>query len=485
MLKRCLCLFLVVFLLIPGHVYASVPYQSYSFDNWMAFVPSPVPYVPEVTINNLSLGISPLSRPADMFVCPNRYLYIADTGNNRIIVVDDSYKLVRIIEYFTRDGQIETFSNPNGLFVDASGNIYVADTGNNRVVAFDTYGEMFLIIDSLPEIADSVAGFVPLKITVNRDGRVYVIDQNVFEGILTYSPTGEFISFFGRIDVRVNPWDWLWSRILATQAQRERTLLYIPMEFNNLDIDSRGFIFATYICLNDDQRVKRLNPLGTDILQPIIDGRGISPIIGDLFWTVRGPGSGPSNFIDVKARTHGMFSVLDNTRNRVFTYDSEGNLLYVFGGAGNIEGMTRRPVALEVMGDRILILEQNRGDVTVFKPTEYGYWINRAVAYRYDGMEQEAVAAWREVLRLNAHFELAFAGIGKSLLASGNHREALYYLRRGNNTHFYSIAFRRFRTEVMSEYSNWILSGVLLAAVLYATVKIKKHVKRGRKENDA
>ena len=43
-------------------------------------------------------------------------------------------------------------------------------------------------------------------------------------------------------------------------------------------------------------------------------------------------------------------------------------------------------------------------------------------ALRYDGDEASAVALWREVLKLDSNFELAYVGIGKSYLAAGDNK---------------------------------------------------------------
>lgn len=50
----------------------------------------------------------------------------------------------------------------------------------------------------------------------------------------------------------------------------------------------------------------------------------------------------------------GMYSVLDSKRGRVFTYDSQGNLLYIFGGRGDQKGQFNQPCALIYNGDEIL-----------------------------------------------------------------------------------------------------------------------------------
>ena len=70
----------------------------------------------------------------------------------------------------------------------------------------------------------------------------------------------------------------------------------------------------------------------------------------------------PSRFVDVKARRTDL-SVLDRTRGRVFTYDSNGYLLYVFGALGEAFGaFTAR--RLEVVGDEILVLDLGANSIT-------------------------------------------------------------------------------------------------------------------------
>ncbi len=59
-----------------------------------------------------------------------------------------------------------------------------------------------------------------------------------------------------------------------------------------------------------------------------------------------------SSFIDVVVDDSGRYSALDATRGRIFTYDDDGNLLYIFGGLGNQMGTFTRPVALATMGKR-------------------------------------------------------------------------------------------------------------------------------------
>jgi hypothetical protein len=82
------------------------------------------------------------------------------------------------------------------------------------------------------------------------------------------------------------------------------------------------------------------------------------------------------------------------------------------------------------------------------------------------------------VLELDENNPLANVGVGKALLSAGNNEEAMVYLRRGMDIHYYSIAFRRWRTEVLKDNINLILTAVTLAAIAIAGYKL--FVKKGK-----
>jgi hypothetical protein len=68
----------------------------------------------------------------------NDNLYIADTGNSRILVVNDASITTSPTANLFAGATLGTFVGevqlPRGIAVDGSGNIYVADTGNNRIM---------------------------------------------------------------------------------------------------------------------------------------------------------------------------------------------------------------------------------------------------------------------------------------------------------------------------------------------------------------
>ena len=477
MKKLLTCFLAIVFMFsTPAVLLASAPFQSYTFDFYGFRRPIPNPYIPLKSISGRDLGLAPFVDPSDFYVLGNT-IYLLDSGSNSIIIFDEELNLIRVISEFNNNGVRDTFNRPQGIFVSPEGIIYVADTENHRVVVLDENNNSILIIsdpqsDSLPD--DFI--FAPMKLVADASGRVYVVARHMFEGIMSFNREGEFFGFFGRIDVTFSPIDMFW-RTVATQAQRARQRLFLPTEFSNIAIDNEGFIYATIIePFATRDFVMRINPLGRNVLINYTP----SMIIGDLDFFWFGEFGGTSSFVDIIYRGYGMYSALDFTRNRIFTYDAEGNLLYVFGGPGNALGMLVRPVAIEHLGDNILVLDAARREIVFYEPTEYGHLINRATVLRYLGDEAQAVEYWRKVLRLDAHNELAFVGIGRSLLATGQYREAMTYLERGMDVRHYSIAFSRYRNQLLRENLPVVFTVLLVGVIAFVSFKVYKIAKSGR-----
>jgi DNA-binding beta-propeller fold protein YncE len=79
--------------------------------------------------------------PSDIEVDPQRSLiYIADSGNNRVLVFDFQGKWLKIIGS-KGQGPAE-FSNPSGLSILEDGGLAVADVGNTRIQIFDKDGKL-------------------------------------------------------------------------------------------------------------------------------------------------------------------------------------------------------------------------------------------------------------------------------------------------------------------------------------------------------
>ena len=61
----------------------------------------------------------------------------------------------------------------------------------------------------------------------------------------------------------------------------------------------------------------------------------------------------------------------------------------------------------------------------------------------------------------------------------------MYYLQLGMNKEYYSIAFKRFRNDILKDNMNYILSGVVVLVAGYIIVsKIVRKKKGIKKEED-
>lgn len=481
------CLAVLTAVLMTGEdVSAStLPYDSYNYDYREYIHMTPAPYVPAGSIGgeNLSYNGEPIGRfvtPQDLCQADDGRIYIADTGNNRIVVLNrEMNKVENIITTFDNNGTEDSFNQPYGVCVSENGQVYVADSQNRRVVVIEKDGTLVKIVaNPQSESLDDGYVFTPLKVTVDYADRIYVIAQNMFEGIMVFESNGNFSSFFGTIDVKISLWEKFWKRI-ATKEERSKQQLYIPTEFTGIDIDPDGFVYATNIDSNGEQGVRRLNPRGEDVIKK---GENIN-VGGDLWTEGSTEYAGPSQFTDVVYRQNGIYSCLDRKRGRVFTYDHEGNLLYVFGGLGTQEGTFSLPVSIEDIGGKLVVLDATRAQIVSFEETEYGRLINEAVSLRYDGDEAEAVELWRRVLELDENNELANTGIGKAYLTAGDYVNAMKYLKLGMNRDYYSIAYRRYRNGKLTENASYFLTGVLVLIVAWKVVKYIRNKKKGGEQN--
>jgi DNA-binding beta-propeller fold protein YncE len=473
---------LLISTVIPAAAAGTLPYDSYTYDFWEDIVITPAPYVPGRSVSGVSLGVGAFARPQDLTTDAEGRVYIADSGNNRIVITNQNMtEAIKVVEEFHNDNGRGFFNGPTGITIcSTTGWLYVADMENLRIIAVevDFNGDNDRAVrtidrpqDSpLAEMLDEGFIFQPQKVAVDYAGRVYVIARGIFQGIMVFNQEDEFTGFFGTIPVVLSPWQIFW-RALETEEQRRRRIQYIPTEFTGIDVDPSGFIYASNIDTNGLQAVRRLNPTGEDVIR-----KGENQNLGgDLIINPVNEYAGASRIIDVAYRGKGIYSLLDRQRGRIFTYDREGNLLYIFGGLGLTAGTFTEPVSIEIISDNVAVLDAGRNEIITFEVTLYGQLINEAVGLRFDGDEALAVEKWREVLKLNENLEIANVGIGKAYLTAGDNVSAMHYLRLGQSRSFYSVAYRRHRNEVLRNNMSWILSGVMLVVLaIPISYKIRK-----------
>ncbi|HKM18107.1 MAG: hypothetical protein GX228_03130 [Firmicutes bacterium] len=441
-----------------------VPYESYTYDFWGSPVPAPHAYLPVRMMTGLDMGAEQLSNPQDITVVGNR-VYILDTGKHRIIELDENFQFLRAITEFQNGDVVDKFSSPEGFFITPDGTIYVADTGKERVVILGNDGNLLDIITSphedYPEFFPPRFVFRPRKIGVDYIGRVYIIALDLYEGIMVLNNEGEFTGFVGAPKVSRSALELFWS-YLQSDEQRQRSQLYLPIEYASIDVDKEGFIYAAVAGPAEDEALKKLNPAGMDI----ITRAGFVPMRGDSAtgFTTDESNDTRSRFVDVIGREYGMTTVLDRQRGRIFTYDGHGNLLYVFGGIGDAVGLFTRPQAITARGEQILVLDAD-GRLTIFEPTDYVRLIHNALE-RYDvGDYRRSTEIWQELTRINPNLDVAHTGIGRALFYDGYYEEAMESFRHGQNRSGYSQAFTKYRQYWVNDHFRWVAWSIVLIVV--------------------
>lgn len=507
-----LCLLFVLLMVASVPVGASRVYQTYTYSIDGKALYSPDAYTAQKSIDAAAMGLElSLSNASDITVDEDQNVYIVDTDRNRVICLDRYYRLRKfpdgsdmIIETFLNHmKQTDKLTKPSGIFVTDSryegetlipGRIFVCDTQAERIVTFTLEGEFDSIIEKpKSQLFDDDAIFFPVAIAVDQYDRMFVVSSETNEGIIVMTDEGVFTGFIGAQQSVSSVWQQIWRRF-QSDKQREQSASVISYPYNNIDITDRGFIYAT-IYANDiaDQMAaaivplagetvasgtyapcKLLNPAGDEIMRR----NGFWPPAGEIDYknTYDETKAGISKVTDVACGPEQTWSIIDEKRNKIYTYDYDGNLLFAFGDSGTQLGNLSHIQAICYQGDKMLVLDGagKTQQITVFNRTEYGDVLINALQCQNERRYEEAIEAWKEILMRNSNYDSAYIGIGNSLYRSGAFEEALSYYKSAYDTENYSVAYKELRKEWMSKF--FILIPIVVVAICVLIAKLLKHV---------
>ncbi len=462
---------------------------TYCYDYWGEVQDSPDAYEVVKVFTSNELGLEkPISPTASGLTVIGNYIYLCDTGNNRIIqwerIDREHFNLVKIYTEFSGDVEVNTFNKPQDFQINEDGNIFIADTDNNRVLKLDSEWNYVMEFTKPDDnTLDKELVFQPTKLAVDSAGRVYCIATGINKGMIKYEADGVFSGFVGATPVVYDLWDYIWKRFFTTAAQREKMVSFVPTEYSNLYMDHDGFIYACSSNLKEEdlksgsaKAVRRLNLMGSDILIQ----NGEFPVYGDIYMGAGGGYSGCSKIVDVTAFDNDTYVLCDKERGRLFVYDSQGRLLFAFGGKGNMDGYFSKdqPIALDHMGYDLIALDSISKTLTVFTPTEYGNMIFQAIDQFDDGYYAESGETWQKVMDLNGNYDLAYIGVGRAMLRQERYKEALNYFELKFDDDNYSKAFKQYRKEWVEDHILIIFLGafaILIVPMIIGKIGKIKH----------
>ena len=478
---------------------ASAAYQTYTYsiDGYALY--SPDAYVASEVIDSAYMGLDiAISSPNDLFADSKGNIYIADTDNNRIVCLDRYYKLKFTISTFVNgQGVSDALLAPQGLYV-TDDKIWVCDTGKSRIVVFDIDGNFDRVIyaPSSALFTDSSLAFTPIAMAVDQYNRLFIVSSSTTDGIIVMTEEGEFTGYIGAQAVSLGIWEIIWRRF-RTEEQKSVSVEYVSVIYENIAIDEDGFIYIVTPYIDENQvvtaiqnhdkagtylPVKMLNSKGDEIMKR----NGFWPPAGEIDYSIKSTDdiTGVSSLVDVAIGDEGTWSVIDSKRQRTYTYDSNGNLLFAFGETttitGSVLGAITQVEAITYQGDKMLLLDKSTASFTVFRRTEYGDLLVDAIAAENSQDFDLAINMWTEVLKQNSNFDAAYVGIGQAMYRNGNYEGSLEYFEAAYDTDNWSKSFAEIRKAWMSDYFFVLI--IIIVVLIVAFILINKKIQKINRE---
>lgn len=440
-----LLLILLVLACVPAQ--AATPYRTYTQGSDRNLVETQTAYDPVRTM--IRFGEETLKMPQDMRMGPDGYLYIADNGNKRILIIDTEGNFIREIV------DKKNMKSPMGVFVDEALNVYVADEKARAVLVYDKNGKFVMeYLKPTHQLFGEMAPYVPQKVVLDKRGNLYIVSKGNTNGIVQISPVGggEFLGYYGANASRISLLTHIRRFIFGENSSAVGEI--VPISVKNLTIDQKGMVY-TVTEAADESALRRLNVAGKSTMIP-------------EWW------------IDLNS------AVAVNSSNSIFTanangtimeYTSEGDLLFMFGANDALSeqriGMFKSVTGLVVTDDyTIYVLDATLNSIQVLKPTEFTDLVHQAFTLFQEGKYAESKAPWTEVLRMNSLFTYASTGLGEALYREDNYQEAMEAFRNGGYRQGYSDAWWEQRSNILHANMSTVI--YVAAAVIVLWIIIKK-----------
>ena len=433
---------------------------SYTLDDEGELVRTQDAYLPDRTITSLGLN-----DPEDMVITQdadgNNILYIADTGNRRIVIYNlDNEKLVKVLNNDNIpefSGEVSGFDTPKGIYLTNDGYLYVADSAAKTVYKFkkaeDSYDfsyEKKYDRPTAPIFKESKSSnYEPNKVAIDSGNNLYIVSEGNYNGIIQLANTGEFLGYFAANLTKLTP-QQAFLKLIYTREQEENSeiLNTLPSTFSNVYVDMEGTAYSVSMGEGDDL-LKKHSTNGTNLFN--------NPVVctGDL--------------TDVTADEQGVIYTSD-ANGYICVYTRDGELIFKMGEAVrdmDISGLFSQltTIAVDNKGN-IWTADGQKGYIQSFTPTEYAETIFSALKEYEDGDYDAAMDDWNTVLRLNQMSVLAHNGVAKAYYNDEIYDKSMNHFEIAGNREGYSDAFWEVRNVALKKYLGPFLIVVIILVLL-------------------
>ena len=464
--RRSLCIAVMLLLLPISASAADTAFLPFTYDEWGRTVEGPSGYEAYASVDGMSIGCSPMLNAADIAASPDgKTLFLLDNGNNRVLMCDEQYTNGRELPPLSDGSEL---NSPTGLFADREGRLYISDTLNSRVVLCDHEGTVireFTRPDN--NLYPAEKEFRPLKVLADRNGIVYVLCEGMHQGAVMYSPSGEFLGFFGSNKVKPTVqtvFNNFLKKFINPEA-KEKLEKFVSTEISNFYIDGEDFVYTCTYINEPATMIRKLNAKGANILESK-SKKSLQRGFGDIYPQNIDGQLQVTRFVDMVVDEYGYMYCLDFTTGRIFEYDTDANMMFAFGGIGTQTGLFLYPAAIELFGEDLLVLDATNSTVTRFRKTEFGKLVKQAMGLYNDGLYADALKPWEDILQYNANYTIAYIGIGKALLEMGDSAGALRYFKLAHYESGFNDAFNENRTKSLRQWFPLIFTLVLILLFL-------------------
>lgn len=486
-IKKILCFTLLIMIVLQNSlsVFANTPYPNYFMADQDGYwdLPTPAAYEPTKIIDFDETVNGKLNGPKDIFIKKDKEkgdtIYIADSANNRIVVLDSNWKFkYAISDGITDENDPAKLNDPQGVFVDENDTVLVADTGNKRVVEFTKYGSFRYQYKAPtdPLLGDNFADeYKPMKVVKDNRGYIYVINEGDGKGVLMLSSGGDFKSYFGANKVRLSFWESI-SRKIWSRDARKGNIVSLPYSFNNIMIGKDGYVYVTTTGL-ENQQVRKLNSAGSDVLFSKTKNFSDSNIARSLGYGVR------QTFVDVTVDDDNNMTIIDRTACKIYQYDEIGRNLFAFGNRGNGNGQFKEPSSIDQdSSGRLYVLDRITSTITVFNQTKYAETIHNANKLYADAQYDKAFPEWDKVIDQDSYYIHALQAKGLTYMRKEQFSDAMREFYKAEDYVNYSKAFEQQRRIFIKDNFPIIATAVIVGSILLlvtATIRSKNKKKRG------